>query len=330
MYDTTFLVRNLKLYIYVMFIHLMKDPIKPKRSTGRWWIYGGLLLLAVGFVLLIVFTFLLSEGFPDLFGQCIGVVSIGQELVTEGVPPGVFGEGTAGSEEIAAIIRGLNDRDDIAAVVFVINSPGGSVVATHEVYDAIQDVSRPKVAYFREVAASGGYYIATPTDYIVSDPDALTGSIGVVATFTEMSGLLDDIGVDVTTVQSGAHKDIGSMFREMSDEERAIFQALIDEVFEEFQSVVIENRGDRLDREAFDEILDGRVLSGRQAYRIGMVDALGRKQDAINKAAELAGIPSENIQTCDIPILEAPSGLFNLQSIRSLFDTSQRVELRYG
>lgn len=292
-------------------------------------LYGTLLILLFGIVLLIAITFALAESFPLLFGQCVGVVTINQEITTESIPTSMFGGGIAGSEEIAEALLNLEEREDIAAVVIVINSPGGSVVATHEVYDAVKGISKPKVAYFREVAASGGYYIATPADYIISDPDAITGSIGVITALMEMSGLLEKVGVNATAITSGAHKDIGSSYREPTEQEIQILQELIDEVFQEFKDVVVENRGDKLDTALFNEVLDGRIVSGRQAVRIGLVDAVGTKQDAIYKAAELAGIPEDEVEICEISLVEEEMGLFDVRALIRQLETKQRTELRY-
>ena len=253
----------------------------------------------------------------SLMGKCVAVVDIDVPLSVEGVPSTLFSSGVLGSEELANTIDGINARDDVGAVVFVFNSPGGSVVATREVYQSMEELEKPKVAYFREVAASGAYYIASGTDYIISDPDALTGSIGVIATFTEMSGLFEKIGVNVTSITSGEHKDIGSPYRVMSDDERQILQTVVDEVFSEFKSVVIENRKGALDLAKFEEVADGRILTGRQAVVVGLVDQVGTKKDAIIKAAQLSGMEAESIddvRVCPISTSGEEGGLFSAEA----------------
>jgi protease-4 len=255
---------------------------------------------------------------PSLLGKCVAVMDVDVPLSIEGSPASLFDSGYPGSEEYAAQIDGINKRDDVGAVVIVFNSPGGSVVATREVYDAVKRLDKPSVSYFREVAASGAYYVASGTDYIVSDPDALTGSIGVIATVVEMQGLLQMLGVNVTAIKSGQYKDIGSSYRNMTDEEHAIFQALIDEIYQEFRGVVLENRGDRLDMRQFDNITDGRILSGRQAYRVGLVDQIGTKKDAIKKAADLANISyssEDEIRICPVQGTASDGGLFGAESL---------------
>lgn len=311
--------------------------LSPKESAGaglepqkkKYNIYITAALLFGGFVALIALVFILVGFFPSLFGKCVAVVKINQPLTTEGMESSLFYEGEPGSGEIARAIEKLDERNDVASVVFVINSPGGSVVATHEVYDAIKNLSKPKVAYFKEVAASGAYYISTPADYIISDPDAITGSIGVIATFADMSGLFEKIGLNITTVKSGTHKDIGSESRPLTDEEKVILQSLIDEVFSEFKSVVLENRGSKLNKEKFEGILDGRIVSGRQAKVIGLVDELGKEKDAIRKAAELGGIEEEP-RICEISTTANNNQLFNLNGVvKSFLEEKTRLKISY-
>lgn len=303
-----------------------------KKSRSR-------LILGTGIVLILVFLaviglFLVFSTFSsDIVGKCVAVVDIEYPLTVEGVPSSLFDSGIPSSENYASTIRDLNDRDDVGAVVLVFNSPGGSVVATREIYDSVMELDKPSVSYFREVAASGAYYVATATDYIISDPNALTGSIGVIATFTSMEGLFEKIGINTTTIKSGVHKDIGSPFRNMTDEEESILQALVDEVYSEFRSVVITNRKGVLDRNKFDEIADGRILSGRQAKAAGLVDALGNKREAIMKAAQMAGIPFENyeeIRVCYVEMGESEGSIFSAESFFKFLEMkSSKTELSY-
>lgn len=305
-----------------------KNPEKKSNTL----LYATVIVIAAVFVALIGLAFLLSGSFSSLLGQCVAVVNIDKPLTIESSEPSLFSPGYPGSEDIANSIEELNDREDIGAVVFVMNSPGGSVVATREIYTAVKDLEKPKVAYFREVSASGSYYVSTATDYIISDPNAITGSIGVIATFTDMSGLFDKLGINSTEIKSGEHKDIGSSTRPMTENETAILNSLILEVFDEFKGVVIENRGEKLNMKKFNEILDGRIVSGRQADDIGLVDELGNKKDAIRKAAELGGIPvldGEEPRTCDISLGEGQSaGLFGTESIFNKL-SSRRFQLSF-
>lgn len=316
-------------------VNVIMYPANKKSSDNSRFkvLIGTAGVLIFAFFAIIALFFVFSLFSSSVMGKCVAVVDIDMELTTEGAEPSLFSYGVLGSEEMASVIRNLNERDDVGAIVFVINSPGGSVVATREVYDAVQELDKPKVSYFREVAASGAYYVATGTDYIISDPDALTGSIGVIATFTQMGDLFEKLGVNVTSVTSGNHKDMGSSYRNMTQEERQIFQNLVDEVYAEFRGVVLENRRGKLDMAKFDEVTDGRILTGRQAVAVGLVDELGTKRDAILKAAELAGMPEDSIDDvsiCPISTNGEEGGLFSAEAFINLFKmASNKPSLNY-
>jgi len=241
---------------------------------------------------------------------CVGVIDIKGEIATDDTPNGVFSQGSPGSATIAQEIDDASSNDNVKSLLFVIDSPGGSVVATQEIYDAIERSNKPKVAYFRETAASGGYYVGSAADYIISEPAAITGSIGVRATFNDLSNLLDKVGVNTTIVKSGQFKDIGDPTRPMTDDEKQIIQSMVDEIFQDFKSAVLKHRGSKLDMAQFNKILDARVLSGRQAYAIGLVDALGNQKDALAKAAALGGLQNaSNPRTCSFD--SQSGGLFS-------------------
>src|SRR3989338_6190793 len=311
---------------------LPQKQIHTQKSPDKRMLYGTIAILAIGFFVLVALAFVFSSVFELPGGKCIGVIEINQPITTESTPESIFAKGTPGSADFAKEIEKLEEKDNVAALLLVVNSPGGSVVATREIYLPLKNLSKPKVAYFREVAASGGYYIATATDYIVADPNAITGSIGVVATFSDMSELFEKVGLNMTSVTSGEHKDIGSPSRPMTVEEKKIIQDIVDEVFVEFKSTVLENRKDKLNREKFEEVLDGRILSGRQAKQVGLVDQLGSKRDALKKVAELAGIPREDARTCEIKITQDEQGLFGLNSFfKGVFqdNSNGKVSLKF-
>jgi protease-4 len=189
---------------------------------------------------------------------------------------------------IKADLRRAENDPSVKAVVIRVNSPGGSVVASNEIYKAIQDFSKPVVFSFGETAASGGYYIACAGKWIVANPDTLTGSIGVITELPDTNELLQKLGVQIVVIKSGANKDIGSPFRPMTDDEKEIFQAVIDEAYAGFVQIVADGR--HLPEDQVREIADGRVYTGRQAKELGLVDQLGYLEDAIDKAGELGGI----------------------------------------
>ena len=200
-----------------------------------------------------------------------------------------------GAEQWARRIEQLAETKGVKAIVLDINSPGGSVGAVQEIYMRIQRVKKEKhipfVALFDDVAASGGYYIASACDKIVAHPGTLTGSIGVIFNVSNMEGLFAKVGYKSDPIKSGKHKDIGSPARPMTPEERAILQALIDDAYGQFVQAVADGR--HLSVEDVKPLADGRIYSGNQALANHLVDQLGDSQDAIKLAAQMGGIKDE-------------------------------------
>ncbi len=296
----------------------------PSGAKKRKMILGTILLLAIAFIILITAFILIAELLPSFTGKCVAVVDINVPLTVEGSPATLMDSGYPSSEQLADAIEALGEREDVGSVLFVINSGGGSVVATHEVYDSVKELEKPKVAYFREVAASGAYYVATGADYIISEPAAITGSIGVLSgAYISFEELMEELGIDAATITSGEHKDMGSPFKNMTEEEQAIMQSIVDEVFEDFKRVIIENRRGKLNMLLFGEITDGRIMTGKQALEVGLVDAVGDKDDALMKAAELGGIEAETpdgIRICYVTVMPAEGGLLSAESFMGSID----------
>jgi protease-4 len=174
-----------------------------------------------------------------------------------------------------------------------IDSPGGGVGPSQEIYDEVKavDLVKPVVVSMGSVAASGGYYIAVPAREIIANPGTIIGSIGVIMEFTNFQELLEKIGLNSVIVKSGQYKDIGSPTREMTAAEREILQDLIDDVHSQFVSSVADGRN--MDEEAVRAIADGRIFSGRMAMGMGLVDGMGNLEVAIRRAAELGGVDGE-------------------------------------
>ncbi len=196
-------------------------------------------------------------------------------------------------EDVTWTIDQLHDlakNGRVKAVVIRVDSPGGAVAPSQELFEEILKVrdEKPVVVSMGTVAASGGYYIACAADHILANPGTITGSIGVIAQFPNWEGLMGKIGVGSKSITSGKFKDAGSPFRPMTPEEEALFSGLVQDTYAQFREAVIEQR--ELSAETIDPYLDGRVLTGRQALELGLVDELGNLQDALDKAAELGGI----------------------------------------
>src|SRR2546425_62858 len=222
------------------------------------------------------------------------MATLGEEGLPTGGPKvavveieGIIVDGAAAVREL----REHADNPSIKAVVLRVNSPGGVVAPTQEIFAAIQrarKAGKPVVASLGAVAASGGYYVAVAADRIYANPGTLTGSIGVVMQMANFEQLMKKVGVDYVVVKAGHFKDVGNPGRPMTPEERRVLQALLDDVHAQFIAAVAEGR--KLDRAQVTQFADGRIFSGTQAKALQMIDEIGGLEDAVNGAAQLAGI----------------------------------------
>lgn len=253
---------------------------------GRWWILLFVIAVCIaGAAALMIWLAMggFIEGGPTLaFGKGVGLIEIEGTIVNP-VP-------------IVEEIDRFAKDDDVAAIVVRIESPGGIVAAAQEIYSELRKASqagKPVVASMGGVAASGGYYVACGADSIVANPGTLTGSIGVIMSFANTEELLRKIGVGFEVIKTGEYKDLGSMTRPLTPAERKLVGDLLDDVYDQFLEVISTQRG--IDLEEVRKFADGRLLTGRQAYELGLVDRLGDFRDAINLAGELAGIKGEPV-----------------------------------
>jgi protease-4 len=184
----------------------------------------------------------------------------------------------------------IKEDKKVKAVVVRIESPGGAVGPSQEIYSELKKLRNdmPVIASIGNVGASGGYYIACAAEKIFANPGTITGSIGVVAEFANYEKLLEWARVDVEVLKSGKYKDVGSPFREMTPEDREYMQGLIDNVYSQFKSAVAESRG--LGPAEVDKIADGKIFTGQQAKELKLIDETGTINDAIDLAANMAGI----------------------------------------
>ncbi len=192
-------------------------------------------------------------------------------------------------------LRKFREHPGVKAIVLRIDSPGGGVVASQEIYSEVlktrTDGKVKVVASMGNLAASGGYYIAAATDKIVANPGTLTGSIGVIMELANVRGLMEKVGVQSVVIKSGKHKDLASPFRTMSAEDRALLQGVLDDVHDQFIQAVAAGRAMKVNQVR--DLADGRVFTGRQARTARLVDELGDLQDAIKLAGKMGGIAGE-------------------------------------
>ncbi len=195
--------------------------------------------------------------------------------------------------EVVTELKELGSRGDVKAVIIRINSPGGAVGPSQEIHDAIERLKakKPVVASMGTIAASGGFYAAVAANKIVANPGTITGSIGVIIEFVNAQGLLSKLGLKGYVVKSGRFKDVGSPLREMEKDERELLQGVINDVNGQFIDAVAKGR--KLDRARVASIADGRIFTGSQALKRGLVDTLGGLTDAIDLAARMGGVKGE-------------------------------------
>jgi protease-4 len=248
------------------------------------FIFGGLFLVFFGFLVL-AYSVVKGETPRIASGPRIGVLN-----VKGGIG---MGDGGADAESVMKHAKRFEQDDSIKAVVVRIDSPGGSVGPSQEIHDQVKRLAdkKPVVCSLGNVAASGGFYVAVACPTIVASPGTLTGSIGVISQFVNVKGLAQRFDIKLETVKSGKLKDAGNPFREMTPEERAYWQGLIDQVHRQFLHAVAEGRD--LEEDEVRKIADGRVFTGSEAKELGLVDELGNFYDAVELAKQEAKLTGE-------------------------------------
>jgi len=215
------------------------------------------------------------------------------------------------ADEIVRTIRAFARRDDLKGLVLRVESPGGAVAPTQEVFEALRYASErmPVVASMGTVAASGGFWAAMGADWVVAQPGSLAGSIGVITQSPDLRGLADKVDFRLRIFKSGPVKDLGNPFRELTEQDEAVFESIIDDMFEQFVDVLVERRD--LPRERVLEVADGRVFTGRRAKELGFVDELGGLHRAAQRAVWLRrqrdGAPSTDTSTRSVDQIEEPA-----------------------
>ncbi len=246
------------------------------------WIIGILVVLIMlfGLFVLSLIAWIFSDETDDSIstsGEKVAIVELKEPILA--------------SDEIIRQIKKYRENKSVRAIVLRVESPGGGVAASQEIYEEVKrtrDSSKPIIVSMGSMAASGGYYVSCGANKIVANPGTLTGSIGVIFQFIHFKQLMDKIGVDQTTYKTGKFKDSGSPFRRTTEEENKYFNMLIADVYDQFVEVVVKER--KLDRKYVQKYADGRIFTGKQAFEYKFVDTLGTLEDAIKIAAEMGGI----------------------------------------
>jgi protease-4 len=266
-----------------------------KRSSLAWILVVGAILCGLFVVSLFAIMAIMSdgEGFTSGGGDRIAMIPI---------------EGVIDDEMAKTVKRHLKQYSNdsrVKAIILRVDSPGGGVSASQEIYREVKRIKEDKkknkkvVVSMGSVAASGGYYIACPADRIFANPGTVTGSIGVIAEWFNYKGLVEWAKMKPVVFKSGEFKDTGSPVRDLTEDEKKVFQAMIDELYAQFVGAVTEGRkgrgepGGELDEEKIRKLADGRVYTGEGAKKNGLVDEIGNYEDSVKATAELAGIKGE-------------------------------------
>ncbi|RLF91235.1 signal peptide peptidase SppA [Thermococci archaeon] len=254
------------------------DPL-PKERSGK-----AILIIILVLLLVIPGLFLVVEEREEATSDKVAILYIEGTLVASDTIS------QASSVRIAKQLDDIGEKKNVKAVVIRINSPGGSPVASQEIYQAIERLKKKGkkvVVSMGDIATSGAYYLSSAADKIVAEPSTITGGIGVISIKTDLSGLLEKIGVRFEVVKAGEYKDMWFYNRPMTEEERKYLQEMVNEMYEQFIEDV--SKGRNMTKEELYEIADGRVFTGSRAKELGLVDELGGLHEAVELAKEISG-----------------------------------------
>ena len=275
---------------------------QQKRSFGK-WIFIIIVILLLAFISMIVagilgLFFVVGSDIdsyesPDGDGN-VALIKINGAILTD-TSSSLFrnSEGTSSSDIVKRLNKIKNDNS-IKAVIFEVNSPGGSGVAADEISRAIKNLNKTTVAYVRDIGTSAAYWISSSTDYIIANRLSFVGSIGAIASYIEISGLLEEYNITYQRFVAGDYKDFGSPFREPSLEEKTLFQEQLNQVHDVFIQEVANNRN--MTFEEVKKIAHGMFFTGLQAKELGLIDDFGGKQEAINYVEQAENITADVVE----------------------------------
>lgn len=288
------------------------------------YLFTLLVMAGLGTVTMIFFSVIvvaMSGDKVDYGGEKVGVIELVGTIVD--------------SKNIVQQIKDFREAEAIKSIVIRIDSPGGGVGPSQEIYREIQKTIEHKkvIASMGSVAASGGYYVAAAADGIIANPGTITGSIGVIMGYTNFEALMEKIGLQPVVIKSGEFKDMGSPVREMKENERKFLEAFTQKIHHQFVRDIAQGR--RVEISSIEPIADGRIFTGEEAIAMGLVDRLGNFQDAVQWAGELGGIEGE-VETIYPEkerlsfieyVMESALKIFSRSSLRTGLQPEARLEL---
>lgn len=253
---------------------------KQETKTGTKLLIALAILFGLALIgsLLASMILLMSGGERQAMGANVALIPVEGVLLASS--DRYAGSGIVTSDLLIEQIERAEEERQIKAVIFLINSPGGSAVASDEVATAIAEMEKPSAAVIREVGASGAYWVATATDHVIANPMSVTGSIGVISSYLSFGRFLEEWNVTYNRLVAGERKDLGTPFRELDEEEQAFLQEKLDRIHGHFIAAVAENR--EMETAEVEPYADGRLLLGSEALDAGLIDDLGGKQAALD------------------------------------------------
>ena len=288
------------------------------------YLFAVLVMAGLGTVTMVFFSVMvmaLAGKDVDYGGEKVGVIELVGAIVD--------------SKKVVQQIKEFREAESVKSIVIRIDSPGGGVGPSQEIYREIQKTIPHKkvIASMGSVAASGGYYVAAATDGIIANPGTITGSIGVIMGYTNFEALMEKIGLHPVVIKSGEFKDMGSPVREMKERERQLLEALTLKIHRQFIRDIAQGR--RVEMASIEPIADGRIFTGEEAREMGLVDRLGNFQDAVQWAGELGGIkgkvktiyPEKERPTFMEYVMESALKLVSRQALQTRLQPEARLDL---
>ena len=291
-----------------------------KKNRFR-WVYSIIVAIAVfaalilviflGLIFAVIASLFIGADVESLDGN-VALISIDGIILGSDSSDYLF-ESVSSSDDIVELVEEADENPSIKAIILEINTPGGSPVASEEIANAILKTNKTTVAWIRDIGTSGAYWAASASDHIIVSRASITGSIGVIGSYLEFPGFLERYNVTYRRLVAGKYKDIGSPYKEMTSEEQAIFQKMLDELGDHFISEVAKNR--QMSKKDVEKIANGLFYLGSEAKELGLVDELGGKDEAIKYIESKENIKAELVEyEKEKGFLEALSGVMNENS----------------
>ncbi len=299
-----------------------QPPPQQKKSSAWKWFLGAFVVLTLAVIACcgLVFASIGSSDGTVAFGDSIALIHLDSVIAGSG-------DGYITPEEFIGKLNKAEEDSDVKAVLIRVDSPGGTVAASQEIAMVLKDYSKPVVVSIGDVGASGAYMVASQSDVIIATPTSAVGSIGVITQIPNVSGLLEKLGIEFTTLTAGEYKDAGSPYRSLTETETAMIQTEIDFAYDEFIRMVAEGRD--LSEDEVREMATGWAWSGTEAKKMGLVDEIGTYNDAVDKAVELGGIEGD-YEVVDYDYLDYSDFLYNLIGLKHSIDRLGQMDQFLG